>query len=69
VRVEAQPDEPVLPAGYRLERKPSLDQALVRDGFTPIRWQAVPKGEQVVIEKFRDYIGEISKPSATVRKG
>jgi hypothetical protein len=69
VRVEAQPGEPVPPAGYRLERKPSLDQVLVRDGLSPIRWQAVPKGEQVVIEKFRDYIEGIGKPSATVRKG
>jgi len=69
VRVEAQPGEPVPPAGYRLERKPSLDQVLVRDGLSAIRWQAVPKGEQVVIEKFRDYIEGISKPSVTVRKG
>ncbi len=69
VRVEAQPCEPVPPPGYRLERKPSLDQVLVRDGLSPIRWDAVPKGEQVVIETLRDYIEGISKPSATVRKG
>ena len=69
VRVEAQPVEPVPPAGCRLERKPSLDQVLVRDGLSPIRWQVVPKGQQVVIEKFRHYIEGISKPSATVRKG
>jgi transposase len=69
VRVEAQPDEPVPPAGYRLQRRPALDQVLVRDGLSPINWQAVPKGEKLVIQKFRDYIEGISKPSATVRKG
>ena len=69
VRMEAQPDEPVPPAGYRLQRRPALDQVLVRDGLSAICWQAVPKGEQIVIQRFRDYIEGISKPSATVRKG
>jgi hypothetical protein len=69
LRMEAQPDEAVPPAGYRLQRRPALDQVLIRDGLSPIRWQEVPKGEQVVIQRFRDYIEGISKPSATVRKG
>ncbi len=69
VRVKAQPHEPVPPAGYRLQRRPALDQILVRDDLPPIRWQEVPKGEQIVIEKFRDYIEGISKPSVTLRKG
>ena len=69
VRLEAQPDEPVPPAGCRLERKPSLDQVLVRDGLAPIHWPGVPEGEQVVIQNFRDYIEGIRKPSTTVRKG
>ena len=67
--MEAQPDEPVPPAGYRLQRRPALDQVLVRDGLEPIHWQAVPKGEQFVIQKFADYIEGIRKPSATLRKG
>ena len=69
VRVKAQPDEPVPPAGYRLQRRPALDQVLVRDGLSPINWQVVPKGEKLVIQKFADYIEGIRKPAATVRKG
>jgi hypothetical protein len=46
-----------------------LDQVLIRDGLEPIHWQAVPKGEQLVIRKFADYIEGIRKPSATLRKG
>ncbi len=68
VRMEAQPDEPVPPVGYRLRRQPALDQVRVRDGLPPIHWQAMPKGEQMVIQRFREHIEGIRKPSATVRK-
>ncbi len=69
VRLEPQPDEPVPPAGYRLQRHPALDQVLVRDGLPPIPWQELPKGEQVVVRKFRQYIEGTRKSSATLRKG
>jgi hypothetical protein len=62
VRMEAQPNEPVPPPGYGLRRQPALDQVLVRDGFSPIHWQVALKGEQVVFQKFHDYIEGIRKP-------
>ena len=68
VRSEAQPDELVPPAGYRIQRRPSLDQVLIRDGLQPIQWRAVPQGEQSVIRKFADYIEGTRKPAATLRK-
>ena len=68
VRIEPQPDEPVPPAGYRLQRHPSLDQVLTRDRLPPIPWQELPKGEQVVIQRFREYIEGTKKPSATLRR-
>jgi transposase len=68
VRIETRPDEPIPPTGYRLRRQPALDQVLIRDGLSPIQWQAVPKGEQMVIERFHDYIQGIRKPSATVHE-
>lgn len=69
VRVKAQPDEPVPPAGYRLQRRPSLDQVLARDGLPPIPRERVPEGEQTVTSRFADYIEAIRKPAATLRRG
>jgi transposase len=68
LRITSFSHEPLPPPGYRLQRHPALDQVLVRDGLPPVNWQRLPRGEQVVIQRFREYIEATRRPTATIRK-
>lgn len=69
VRIEPEQNEPVPPTGCRIRRQPAIDQVLARDGLPPIQWESLPKGEQLVIRRYHEYIDGIRKPKAIVGKG